>query len=55
MGPLAATLLCYFEPERVYASLVRLHDAYQMLDDEPITPKRQKRKIAADMDAKKGA
>ncbi|KAI0726919.1 RabGAP/TBC [Fomitopsis betulina] len=30
MGPLAATLLCYFEPERVYASLVRLHDAYQM-------------------------
>ncbi|EPT03344.1 hypothetical protein FOMPIDRAFT_51550 [Fomitopsis schrenkii] len=30
MGPIAATLLCYFEPERVYASLVRLHDAYQM-------------------------
>ncbi|KAF8899292.1 hypothetical protein BD779DRAFT_1666986 [Infundibulicybe gibba] len=30
MGPIAATLLCYFEPERVYASLVRLHDAYSM-------------------------
>ncbi|KXN85714.1 USP6 N-terminal-like protein [Leucoagaricus sp. SymC.cos] len=30
MGPIAATLLCYFEPERVYASLVRLHDAYNM-------------------------
>ena len=30
MGPLAATLLCYFEPERVYASLVRLHDSYSM-------------------------
>jgi len=30
MGPIAATLLCYFEPERVYASLVRLHDAYAM-------------------------
>lgn len=30
MGPIAATLLCYFEPERVYASLVRIHDAYQM-------------------------
>ncbi|CCL98138.1 uncharacterized protein FIBRA_00132 [Fibroporia radiculosa] len=30
MGPIAATLLCYFEPERAYASLVRLHDAYQM-------------------------
>lgn len=27
MGPIAATLLCYFEPERVYASLVILHDA----------------------------
>lgn len=27
MGPIAATLLCYFEPERVYASLVHLHDA----------------------------
>lgn len=30
MGPLAATLLCYYEPERVYASLVALHDAYSM-------------------------
>jgi USP6 N-terminal-like protein len=30
MGPIAATLLCYFEPERVYASLVRLHDAYDL-------------------------
>ncbi|KAF9820059.1 hypothetical protein IEO21_01721 [Rhodonia placenta] len=30
MGPIAATFLCYFEPERAYASLVRLHDSYQM-------------------------
>ncbi|KAL4253616.1 Rab GTPase-activating TBC domain-containing protein [Abortiporus biennis] len=30
MGPIAATLLCYFDPERVYASLVRLHDHYAM-------------------------
>ncbi|KAJ7687356.1 rab-GTPase-TBC domain-containing protein [Mycena rosella] len=30
MGPIAATLLCYFEPEKAYASLVRLHDAYAM-------------------------
>ncbi|PCH34250.1 RabGAP/TBC [Wolfiporia cocos MD-104 SS10] len=30
MGPIAATLLCYFEPTRTYAALVRLHDAYQM-------------------------
>ncbi|KAI0078849.1 RabGAP/TBC [Panus rudis PR-1116 ss-1] len=30
MGPIAATLLCYFEPERAYASLVRLHDNYRM-------------------------
>lgn len=30
MGPIAATLLCYFEPERVYAALTRLHDAYAM-------------------------
>ena len=30
MGPPAATLLCYFEPERVYAALTRLHDAYSM-------------------------
>ncbi|KAF9056052.1 rab-GTPase-TBC domain-containing protein [Panaeolus papilionaceus] len=32
MGPIAATLLCYFEPERAYASLVILHDAYNMHD-----------------------
>ena len=32
MGPIAATLLCYFNPERVYASLVRIHDAYSMHD-----------------------
>ncbi|KAI0673794.1 RabGAP/TBC [Trametes maxima] len=30
MGPIAATLLCYFEPERAYASLVRIHDSYNM-------------------------
>ncbi|KIL71420.1 hypothetical protein M378DRAFT_65012 [Amanita muscaria Koide BX008] len=30
MGPIAATLLNYFDPERVYASLVRLHDAYSL-------------------------
>lgn len=30
MGSIAATFLNYFEPERVYASLVRLHDAYAM-------------------------
>ncbi|KAF8641018.1 hypothetical protein AX17_000663 [Amanita inopinata Kibby_2008] len=30
MGPIAATLLCYFEPERVFAALVRLHDAYSL-------------------------
>ncbi|KAK2464750.1 hypothetical protein APHAL10511_003168 [Amanita phalloides] len=30
MGPIAATLLNYFEPERVYASLVRLHDAFSL-------------------------
>ncbi|KAI0354617.1 RabGAP/TBC [Trametes cingulata] len=30
MGPIAATLLCYYEPERAYASLVRLHDSYNM-------------------------
>ena len=30
MGPIAATFLNYFEPERVYASLVRLHDSYAM-------------------------
>ena len=32
MGPIAATLLCYFEPERVYASMVVLHDAYKLHD-----------------------
>ncbi|KAB5587963.1 Rab-GTPase-TBC domain containing protein [Ceratobasidium theobromae] len=30
MGPIAATLLNYFEPERTYAILVRLHDEYAM-------------------------
>ncbi|CAE7231104.1 unnamed protein product [Rhizoctonia solani] len=30
MGPIAATLLNYFEPERTYAILVRLHDEYDM-------------------------
>lgn len=30
MGPLAATFLCYLEPEKVYSSLVRLHDHYDM-------------------------
>lgn len=30
MGPIAAMLLCYFEPERAYAFLVLLHDAYHM-------------------------
>ncbi|KJA28455.1 hypothetical protein HYPSUDRAFT_155709 [Hypholoma sublateritium FD-334 SS-4] len=30
MGPIAATLLCYFEPDRVYAVLVLLHDAYKL-------------------------
>lgn len=32
MGPIAATFLCYFEPERVYTSLVILHDAYHLHD-----------------------
>ncbi|TYJ56104.1 hypothetical protein B9479_003214 [Cryptococcus floricola] len=32
MGPLAATLLCYYEPERAYALMVRLHDVYGMHD-----------------------
>jgi hypothetical protein len=32
MGPIAATFLCYFEPERVYASLVALHDSYKPHD-----------------------
>lgn len=30
MGPIAATLLSYFDPPRVYGSLVRLHDNYSM-------------------------
>ncbi|GAA5836676.1 hypothetical protein JCM11251_002694 [Rhodosporidiobolus azoricus] len=30
MGPIAATLLCYFEPERAYAGLCRLFDQYQL-------------------------
>ncbi|KAH0837909.1 RabGAP/TBC [Lanmaoa asiatica] len=30
MGPIAATLLCYFGPEKVYAALTHLHDAYAM-------------------------
>ena len=30
MGPLAATLLCYYEPEKVYAMMVHLHNAYSM-------------------------
>ncbi|ORY35439.1 putative GTPase activating protein [Naematelia encephala] len=30
MGPIAATLLCYFDPERAYTLLVRLHDVYGM-------------------------
>jgi Rab-GTPase-TBC domain len=30
MGPIAATLLCYYEPEKVYAVLVHLHDTYAM-------------------------
>ncbi|KAH8110681.1 RabGAP/TBC [Phellopilus nigrolimitatus] len=32
MGPLAATLLCYYEPEKVYATLVHFHDEYQLHD-----------------------
>ncbi|KIJ53601.1 hypothetical protein M422DRAFT_154639 [Sphaerobolus stellatus SS14] len=30
MGPIAATLLCYFDPEKVYAMMVHLHDEYDM-------------------------
>ncbi|BGP00236.1 hypothetical protein NBRC10513v2_004461 [Rhodotorula toruloides] len=30
MGPIAATLLCYFEPERAYACLSRLFDQYRL-------------------------
>ncbi|WVQ68224.1 uncharacterized protein L199_006431 [Kwoniella botswanensis] len=32
MGPIAATLLCYFDPARAYTLLVRLHDIYGMHD-----------------------
>ena len=32
MGPLAATLLCYYEPEKVYSVLVHFHDEYQLHD-----------------------
>jgi hypothetical protein len=32
MGPIAATLLCYVDPEAAYAALVRLHDAYRLHD-----------------------
>jgi hypothetical protein len=32
MGPIAATFLCYVEPEAVYTALVRLHDAYRLHD-----------------------
>ncbi|WVW85735.1 hypothetical protein I302_107773 [Kwoniella bestiolae CBS 10118] len=32
MGPIAATLLCYFDPARAYTLLVRLHDTYGMHD-----------------------
>ena len=32
MGPIASMLLCYLAPERAYASLVHLHDAYHMHD-----------------------
>ncbi|KAK0560017.1 hypothetical protein OC844_004021 [Tilletia horrida] len=30
MGPIAASLLCYFEPSRAYAAMVRLHDAHRL-------------------------
>lgn len=30
MGPIAATLLCYMDPKRVYSALVHLHDSYMM-------------------------
>lgn len=30
MGPIAATLLCYMDPKRVYPTLVSLHDSYMM-------------------------
>ncbi len=30
MGAIAATLLCYFEPELSYALLAQMHDLYGM-------------------------
>ncbi|OXG16931.1 GTPase activating protein [Cryptococcus neoformans Tu401-1] len=30
MGPIVATLLCYYDPERAYSLMVRLHDVYGM-------------------------
>ena len=30
MGPIAATLLCYMDPKRVYTALVHLHNSYTM-------------------------
>jgi hypothetical protein len=30
MGSIAATLLCYMDPKRVYPALVHLHDSYTM-------------------------
>ena len=30
MGPIAATLLCYVDPKRVYPALVHLHNSYTM-------------------------
>ena len=30
MGPIAATLLCYMDPKRVYPALVHIHDSYTM-------------------------
>lgn len=30
MGPIAATLLSYFEPDKVYTAFTRLHDAYSL-------------------------
>ncbi|KZT58294.1 RabGAP/TBC [Calocera cornea HHB12733] len=30
MGPIAATLLCYLQPERAYSCMVRLHDEFHM-------------------------
>jgi len=30
MGPIAATLLCYMDPKRVYPAFVHLHNSYKM-------------------------